>query len=106
MSSAKIGRWAFLAGLAVAVIVGFTGGNWGTWLLLVLGLVVGFLNITGSESHNFLLAAVALTITAASLGGLPLVGGLVSNVLSASVVFISAATVVVAVKSLFETAQN
>ena len=104
--SAKVGRWAFIGGLVVAVLVGFLNLDWAAWLLVVLGLVVGFMNVSGSESQSFLIAAVALAITSSSLAGLPIVGSAVDGVLSAVVVFVSAATVVVAVKSLLEVSQN
>ena len=50
----KIGRYAFLVGLVISVLAGFIElGTMGLSLLVVLGIVVGFLNVTGKESQRF-----------------------------------------------------
>ena len=56
---ALVGKYAFLVGLVIAVAggVGFEQA-WFGWVLAVLGLVVGFLNISDKESQTFLLAAI------------------------------------------------
>jgi hypothetical protein len=67
-----VGSYAFLAGVLVAVVVGFFGGfgvGQGVILLAlgVLGLIVGFANVTEKEIVPFLMAAVTLNV---SLGAL------------------------------------
>lgn len=100
---AQVGKWAFIAGLVIAVAAGL-GFNqpWVGWVLAVLGLVVGFMNVSGSESFRFLVAAIALIVAANALGGLPFVGGYASNIIAYVITFLSAAVLVVALKSLFE----
>jgi hypothetical protein len=76
------------------------------WVLAVLGLVVGFMNITGEETKTFLLAAIGLMLSASSIMGIPLIGVAVTAVLANVVAFMAAAVLVVALKSLFEVAKD
>ena len=104
---AQLGKWAFIAGLVIAVVGGLGFSQpWFVWLLALLGLIVGFLNVTGSEAHKFLLAAIGLIIAASSWAGLPYVGGYLTQILYNIVAFIGAAVLVVALKVLFETAKD
>ena len=104
---AQLGKWAFTVGLIIAVVggLGFSQ-TWFAWLLVLLGLVVGFLNITDRESQKFLLAAIALIVAATAWSVLPYVGGYLSAILNNIIAFIGAAVLVVALKVLFETAQD
>lgn len=103
----KIGRWSFIIGLVLAVLAGLVPqAAWVTWVLIVLGLVVGFLNVTGKESQGFLLAAIALALSASAVQAVPFIGGSATNILSYVVTFISAAMLVVAVKVILETTKN
>ena len=70
----KLGSYAFLLVLALAVIAGlFPQLQAGqalttvTWILVILGLIVGLLNVTKRESEGFLVASVALLIVTAAL---------------------------------------
>jgi hypothetical protein len=103
----KVGRWAFIAGLVLAVLAGLIfNAPWIGWVLAILGLIVGFLNVTGAESQGFLIAAIGLVLSASAVQSLPLVGGLVTNILANVVTFISPAILVVAIKALFEFARE
>jgi len=104
---AKIGKYAFIIGLVLAVVAALLlEANWVMWVLAVLGLVVGFLNVTKEETRSFLLAAIGLILAATSVQVLPLVGGIITRILSNLVVFIAPAVLVVALKSLFDTAKD
>ena len=71
----KLGRWLFLAGLILAVLAGlFLNFGWVTWVLAILGIVVGFMNVSGTETQRFLLAAVALMLSASAVQNVPFVG--------------------------------
>jgi len=60
MNRQTIGKWAFIVGLIMAVLAGlFFQPDWAIWVLAVLGVIVGFLNITGEDTRSFLLAAIA-----------------------------------------------
>jgi hypothetical protein len=103
----KVGRWAFIAGLVLAVLAGLLlKASWVTWLLVILGLVVGFLNVSTKEPQGFLLPAVALTLSAAAVQSLPLVGGVVTTILANVVTFIAAAMLLVAIRALLVTAKG
>jgi len=75
----KVGRYAFLGGVIVAVLAGFISGNWIFPVLTILGLIVGLLNVTATEVQSFLLASVSLVIISAlgadKIEGLPRSGG-------------------------------
>ena len=104
-----VGAWAFLIGIVLAVVFAFfdvSGLWWMGWILFVLGLIIGFLNISDSETQPFLLAGVVLVIIA-SLGNsaftsLAYIPALLKNVLALFV----PATIVVAIKSVFSIARN
>jgi len=104
----KVGRWAFIAGIVVAVLAGLfvVGVSWVTWVLAILGLVVGFLNVSTTEPQRFLLAAVALTLSASAVLSLPVVGFVLTNILANVLIFIAAAMLVVAIRALLETAKG
>jgi hypothetical protein len=103
----QLGKWAFIVGIILSVIAGFViQFGWIYWALAVLGLVVGFLNITAEETKGFLLAAIALVLSASSVQGIPLVGEVVTQIMGNLVAFMSAAVLVVALKSLFESAKD
>jgi hypothetical protein len=104
----KAGRWAFIAGVVLAVLAGFfvVDVTWVAWILAILGLIVGFLNVSTKEPQGFLLAAVALTLSATAVRSLPTVGFVLTNILVNVVAFISAAMLVVAIRALLETARG
>lgn len=103
----NVGKFAFIAGLLIAVVAGLGFGQpWFGWVLAVLGLIVGFLNVSGSESFRFLVAAIALIVAANAIGGLPYVGGYATNIIANLIAFLSAAVLVVALKSLFELSKD
>jgi len=112
MNSKFVGKWAFVVGLVIAVIASFLTGYETTvaLVLFVLGLVVGFLNISEKESHHFLIALIALlTGGVASLNAISMFG-IVSTyltaVLGSFIAFVSAAALVVAIKAIFETSKK
>jgi hypothetical protein len=107
MNTAKIGKWAFIIGLVVAVLAGllFQPG-WAIWVLAILGLIVGLLNVTAEDTRSFLLASIALTLSATALNTLPIVGTALSFILPFVVAFVAGATIVIALKELFQAARG
>lgn len=102
----KIGTLAFLAGLIIAVIGAFINVEWFPWLLAALGLVVGFLNISSGETRRFLIAAIAFMMSAYSLDTLPMVGQTIGDIMHNIGYFVGAATLLVAIKALFELSKD
>jgi len=65
-----LGGWAFLIGVILAIIFGFVAaGPWLAWTLVVLGIIIGLLNIAEKEVKPFLFAGTVLVIVAALGGG-------------------------------------
>jgi hypothetical protein len=108
---AKIGSWAFIIGVVIALVVGVVGsGPIATSVLILLGLIVGLLNVTGRETTPFLLASVSLVIVS-SMGGAVLVGvakigPTLQGVLSAIMTFVIPATIIVALKAIYALAHD
>ncbi|NCF70002.1 MAG: hypothetical protein GWP61_29005 [Chloroflexi bacterium] len=101
-----IGKWAFIIGLVIAVLAGlFYQPAWAIWVLAILGVIVGLLNVTGEDTRGFLLAAIALTLSATALNTIPGLGTAFSLVLPFVVAFVAGATIVIALKELFVTAR-
>lgn len=110
----KVGSWAFIIGVIIALIVGIFSGNEVspvvTSVLIVLGLIVGFLNVTGRETTPYLLAAISLVIVASfgsnTLGGVQMVGKYLQNTLQALMTFVIPATIIVALKAIYALAHD
>jgi len=103
----NMGKWAFIVGFVICIVAGLLiAAPWMYWVLAILGLIVGFMNVTASETKGFLLAAIGLMLSATSVVAIPMIGVAVTAVLYNIVTFISAAVLVVALKSLFEIAKD
>jgi len=113
-----MGAWAFTGGMVIAVLAGLLqqttinliDAGTATAILSVLGLVVGYLNISDKETTEFLVATVALMLSATALVGalavVPVIASTVAPILNNFVVFVAPAAAVVAIKALFEAAKN
>ena len=107
----KAGSWAFIIGLIIAIIAGFWPlGPTMTTVLIVLGLIVGFLNVTGKETNSFLFASLVLVVMT-SLGGQMLssiqyVGLMLQSIFVAMMLFIIPAALIVALKAIYALAES
>ena len=110
-----IGSWAFLVGVVLAVILGlivnFSGPGsspseiW-TIVLVIIGLLVGLLNVEDKETMPFLMSGTVLII-ASALGGSVLWNiQIITSVLNALLLIFLPATVIVAIKNVFNLARN
>ena len=107
-SGSFLGSWAFLIGVVLAVILGAMGPLSAGMLtiLVVLGLIVGLLNISEHEVQPFLLAGTVLVIVS-SLGGSAFnTVAILGSILNAILVLFVPATVIVALKSVFSLARK
>ena len=112
-----IGAYAFLVGVVLAVIFGIfnkslaqASGMFYTAIVLI-GLIVGFMNVGDKNSSTFLLASLSLVIVGA-LGVEPLkyiannfVVETLRNVLGSLLVLFVPATIIVALKTVFAMAK-
>ena len=112
MSMEKIGSWSFIIGLVIALILGLipslSGGMWIS-LLVILGIIIGFLNVGGKEVHGFLVASIAVMLaggTSNIMSAVPLLGSFLERILSNFVVFVAPAAIIVAVKELLTLARD
>jgi len=118
-----IGAWAFLVGVILAVIIGLSTTLFSIpflttyskqiyGILVLLGVFVGFINVTGKDSQTFLIAGTALVIVSrfgmdgvtGSLIGIGL-GDAVSSVFGALLALFTPATIIVALKTVFSIAR-
>ena len=107
MNTESIGRWAFIAGVIIAILAGIAGavggamGGWVPLVMVILGVVVGLTTIP------FLVAAIALLV---ANGGrafllvdsvLPGVGTAIDTILVTLAAFVAPAAIIMAVKAIY-----
>lgn len=103
MDLEKIGRLAFYIGLIISVAAGFMNvGATGLAALVVLGIIVGGLNVTGKETQKFLLATVALLLVGSAISAIPAFGGFLQTVLNHFLAFVAGAALLVALREVYE----
>lgn len=109
----KMGELAFLIGVGIAILAallpleGYLGNV--RLLLVVLGLLVGILNVTAQETSDFLIASVALLAASSAQGTLevlPGVGGYLALIVGNIAVFVVPAAVLVALKAVYALAHD
>ncbi len=103
----KLGAWAFLIGIAIAIILGFMG-NVSDWLLVlvIIGIIVGLFNVADEETMPFLLSGAVLVIVTSQ--GQQLFSSVewLANIFNAMLALFTPATIVVAIKNVFSLAKN
>lgn len=106
-----VGFWAFIVGLVIAVVVGIMAalGMAAAFMpaviiiLIILGLIVGFLNITAKEILLFLVATIALIVAGGVFAPLKTlgVGAMLDGILSLIATLMAPAAIVAAIKALW-----
>ncbi len=110
---APAGRWIFLVGVAVSLLGGLfvalptsTDPNVQTWLiylLIVLGLVGGYLHIRKEDEHHFILLAVGVILTSVTIqpfSVIPNVGDYLSAMLQFFSVYLGVVVIALAVRNI------
>jgi hypothetical protein len=114
MAGKNAGEYAYLLGLVVAVLAGIavaaqaigSVAGWVSLLLVILGVVVGLMNISEKESNAFLVASIALVAVGSFhvFDALNAVSGTLATLLNQIVlniaVFAAPAAIITAVKSV------
>ena len=103
----NVGKWSFIAGVVLAVLTGFLAIPNLAIVMLILGLVVGFLNISKEEVQHYLIAVIAmLVIGVSSLQALNVLGvglaGWTETILANFITFVAASGIVVSVKAILQ----
>lgn len=113
-----VGAYAFLIGVVFAIIIGFsqkffymTENNIPYAFLVVIGLLIGFLNTGDRDSMTFLFASLSLVIVSGFgqsaliyVSNIPVLSSL-TTILSALLVLFVPATIIVALKTVFNLAK-
>ena len=115
----KIGHYSFIGGVIIAVVLGLvpaatlgTAAVWLTSLLVILGLIAGFLNVSGKETKEFMMVATVLIIASfaggasGTLGGVQIIGQYLQGIFVSVLAFVVPATVVVGLKDIWALGQN
>ncbi len=126
MKAEKLGEWAFLLCVIIAVLAGIgatatgltiatlTTASWVAWvvlLLVVLGVIVGLTTVTEKEITPFLIATIALIVTATAVFSpinlaIPYLGSLIDNMVKLIAVFVAPAAVILSVKAIYALASK
>ena len=111
-----VGSIAFLIGFILALIVGIISAfmqnallldsQWIVAILVSLGVIVGLFNITHKESNRFMLSGVTLIIASAFGSGITSGITLVAVTLASLMLIFVPATIIVALKNVFQMAKN
>ncbi|MBN1544657.1 hypothetical protein JW898_04295 [Candidatus Woesearchaeota archaeon] len=109
----KVGHYAFVGGVLIAIIAGLlqTTSIFFAFSILLLGVVVGFLNISTKEVMPFLVAAVALLVAGSADFQIlnimfnPL-GTVLTSLFSFIKLFVAPAALVVSLKAIVNLARN
>jgi len=104
-----VGGWAFLIGVLLAVIAGLfpsVGTTTVMTALVIVGLIVGLLNVGDKEVTQFLFSGLVLVLISGT--GMTLLAAVpyVSGILTALLAIFVPATVIVAVKNVLGLARR
>jgi len=101
MNLERLGRVAFYVGLVISLGAGFIDlGSEGLLALVILGVVIGALNVTGAEIQKFLLATVALLLVVFITA--PLFGAFIQTIAKHFIAFVAGAAGLVALREVYE----
>jgi len=100
-----VGFWAFIVGLVISVIAGLVlpGNAIVVLILVILGIVIGFLNISPKETQALLLAAIALIVVGNAFAPLKFLGidTMIAGILAYITVLVAPAAVIAAIKTIW-----
>lgn len=112
-SAHLVGSWSFLVGLILAVILGLgLGGAYAptmVWIVFLLGIVVGLLNITHDESGAFLTSGTVLVLVSflgVNVGVFEGIAPVIGNILKGILTLFVPATIIVALRAVFGLARS
>ena len=100
-----IGFIAFVLGLVIAVVAGALGWqyDWVILVLVLLGIIIGALNISSKEMIPLLLATIALIVVGGVFAPIKTlgIGSILDAILSLVATLMAPAAVIVAIKALW-----
>ncbi len=106
---AMVGFWAFIIGVVLAIVGGLVAPQNAIIIiiLVIIGLIIGFLNVTAKEVTLFLVATIALLVAGGVFEPIKLlgIGTILNNMLGYIAIMMAPAAVVVAIKALWAAAK-
>ena len=100
-----IGFIAFILGLVIAIVAGALGWqyDWVILALVLLGIIIGALNISSKEIIPLLLATIALVVVGGVFAPIKTlgIGSILDSILSLVATLMAPAAVIAAVKALW-----
>ena len=105
----KIGSWAFILGVLIAIVAGLLGtsvfGGAAEWLPFVF--IIGLLNIADKEITAFLVAVIALLAAAGvPWAAIPVIGAWLGAIFNYIASLMAPAAVIVGLKAVWNLASN
>ncbi len=107
-----LGKWAFIAGLVIAILSGFLVIPGVSLVLFLLGITVGFMNIRKKDITPYLVAIIALIVVSSGIMLLeePYIStmglGVVKSILANFIAFVSASGLIIAIRSILQLGQE
>jgi len=103
MDTKLIGKLAFILGLLIALIGAFVDvGDIGLYLLMIFGLVAGFLRVSKENQTGFFVLFIALALSYDALGAIPTIGSYITDFFSNSLYFLSVVVIAVVLKHFYK----
>lgn len=113
----KFIAYSFTIGIVIALILGLVSARLSpnivavlTSLLILLGVIVGFFNISPTETKDYILFVTAMVVVVSlggnNLGQLQVIGGYVVSVLNAILAFIMPSVIIVGIKAVINLAKD
>lgn len=91
----SISAVVYLLGFGGALVIGLLEGigfmpswAWLPWVLVVIGLLIGIMNVSESESNAVMIAALVLGLGATSIAMIPMIGGVLAKI-AAKIAYLS-----------------
>jgi hypothetical protein len=104
----KFGHFIFAVGLGICLLAGIIlPDNYNIAIVLVLlGIIVGSLNIQKKESNEFLISTIALVVSAGAISILPFIGTLLKAIIEYFLALIAPAATLVALLKIYRIAEK
>jgi len=110
MQLQKFGAFSFLLGILIAIIFGIIptlrNVTWVVVVLMILGILVGLLNVEDRNISLFLLAAISLVAMSTSLNAMPIIGDMLRAIMNNLVQFVGPAALVVAIVAIIRVSNS
>ena len=112
----ELGKWAFLIGVLLALIMGLVAAlspnalgdakPWVLFLMLILGIVIGLVNITAKEVQGFLVGSITILVAAGAAGltntaSIVPLGAILQNIANHVVLLVAPCALIVALRAVY-----